>query len=74
MAQAGLPPDQYNAMENPGSAHVKTEAGCFDLRADEVGSIGTVRRAWMTACTDRVTAPFDLPALEFDALGRVVPP
>ncbi|XOV85046.1 MAG: hypothetical protein ACFHXK_07945 [bacterium] len=74
IAQRGLPADQYNALERPGSGHYKTAAGCFDLKADIAGSIGADQRAWITACKDLITSPFELPALEFDSLGRAIAP
>jgi hypothetical protein len=74
VAQRGLPADQYNALENPGSGHFKTAAGCFDLKPDIVGTLGGGQRAWITACKDLIRSPFELPALEFDALGRAVMP
>ncbi|MEE4283493.1 MAG: hypothetical protein V2I41_16245 [Pseudomonadales bacterium] len=74
VAQRGLPADQYNALEQPGSGHYKTAAGCFDLKPDIVGTIGGGQRAWMSACKDLIRSPFELPSVEFDALGRAVGP
>ncbi|MCR9260631.1 MAG: hypothetical protein NXH95_12955 [Pseudomonadaceae bacterium] len=74
VAQRGLPADQYNALERPGSGHFKTAAGCFDLKADIVGTIGGGQRAWITACKDLIRSPFELPPVEFDVLGRAIVP
>jgi|GEM_PF-3223209 len=74
VVQRGLSAEQYNALEKPGSGHVKTDAGCFDLKPDIFGTIAGGQRIWMTACKDLVRTPFELPSLEFDALGRTVVP
>lgn len=74
VAQRGLPAEQYNALEQPGSGHYKTAAGCFDLKPDIVGTISGGQRAWITACKDLIRSPFELPSVEFDALGRAVAP
>ena len=74
VAQRGLPAEQYNALEQPGSGHYKTAAGCFDLKPDIVGTISGGQRAWVTACKDLIRSPFELPSVEFDALGRAVAP
>jgi hypothetical protein len=74
VAQRGLPAEQYNALEQPGSGHYKTAAGCFDLKPDIVGTIGGGQRAWISACKDLIRSPLELPPVEFDALGRAVAP
>ena len=73
-ARFGLAANDYNAMERPGSGHYKTTAGCFDLKPDIVGTIGGAQRAWIAACKDLIKTPFELPRVEFDALGRAMAP
>lgn len=74
VAQRGLSADQYNALELPGSGHYKSAAGCFDFKSDIVGAISAGQRAWIAACKDLIRSPFELPSVEFDALGRAVVP
>lgn len=77
VATTGLSVDAYNALERPGSRHMKTAQGCFTLRSAIVGEMagaGEGLRWYRTACKDLLENPFQLPALETDALGRAVPP
>lgn len=72
----GLPVAQYNALQGATSNHLKTAMGCFDLRMDldgrVIGAKGLERRWWRTGCKDLLQTPWQMPALEFDPVGRAI--
>lgn len=75
VALNGLAVDDYNALEGTVSNHIKTDAGCFDLHDDSgeaIGPTGFEKRWWRTKCKDLRSTPFQMDALEFDSVGRVL--
>ena len=77
IARLGLDIDTYNALERPGSRHIKTAQGCFNLQSDTLGemaeSAGVGLRWYRVACKDLLQNPLTMPAWETDALGLAVP-
>ncbi len=77
VAREGLDIDTYNALERPGSRHVKTAQGCFSLLSETAGEMaegaGVGLRWYRVACKDLLQDALLLPAWETDALGRAVP-
>ena len=72
----GLTAEEDYALEGPTSNHVKTAAGCFSkmpvIAGRQIGLNGKQTRFWQTDCKDLLDS--NSSAIEFDGLGRVVPP
>lgn len=62
-ARDGLAPKDYGWTDAFGNTVMKTEQGCFSLRADPA-SIETSKQWWRTSCREALVSPFEQGRLE----------